>query len=358
VHPILQSRIRVGIYFGAWVPLTAILVVILVVRGDIPLHQGLFIGIPLGAACALLGIPIYYVCRANPLRGPQLTRSVLAHVVAALVYGLLWQITAAYVAVAVETILPAREAAGLTGQVRDLLLLWFALGTLFYLLTAASYYLILAGEASRVSERRQASLRVEAQGAELRALKAQINPHFLFNSLHTISSLTMTDPRQARETCIRLADFLRSSIGLGDVAVIPLRQELALTEHYLAVEAVRLGDRLRIRKTVAPGAERVLVPPLLLQPLVENAILHGVATLTEGGTLDLEVQVTPGGVRITVGNPFDPHAPARPGSGVGLDNVRRRLAAQYGGRATLDTNRSENSFRVDLTIPFHGRDEA
>jgi hypothetical protein len=355
VHPILADRVRVGIYFGSWIPLTLILVVILVVRGDIPWREGILVGIPLGAAGALLGIPIYYVCRANPLQGATQVRSILAHLIAAGVFGLLWQVAAAYVAVAVETV---TGSVGLTVQVRGLLPLWFALGTLFYLLTAAAYYLILAGEASREAERRQARLRVEAQGAELRALKAQINPHFLFNSLHTISSLTLTDARQARETCIRLADFLRSSLGLGDVALIPLRQELELTDHYLAVEAVRLGERLRVHRRVEAGSERVLVPPLLLQPLVENAILHGVATLPEGGDLDLAVAVAPGGVRVTVENPFDPDAPARPGSGVGLDNVRRRLAAQYGERASLDTRREAGRFRVTLTIPFRGRDDA
>jgi LytS/YehU family sensor histidine kinase len=113
---------------------------------------------------------------------------------------------------------------------------------------------------------------VAARDAELKALKAQINPHFLFNSLNSISALAGIDAARAREMCVRLSDFLRSSLSVGEREAVPLSEELALAHNYLGVEQVRFGGRLRVEQQIAPECESALVPPLLLQPLVENAV--------------------------------------------------------------------------------------
>jgi LytS/YehU family sensor histidine kinase len=136
--------------------------------------------------------------------------------------------------------------------------------------------------------------------------------------------------------CVRLAGFLRSSLGLGLRESIPLREELALARSYLEVEQVRFGARLRVTEEIESGCENCSVPALLLQPLVENAVKHGIAGLVDGGTIRLAVRRNSGAVTITVENGFDPEMPAPSKSGMGLKHVRRRLQVRYGDDAEMD----------------------
>jgi LytS/YehU family sensor histidine kinase len=190
-----------------------------------------------------------------------------------------------------------------------------------------------------------------AREAELRALKAQVHPHFLFNSLNSISSLTASDPARAREMCVLLAEFFRKSLAIGDRASVSLAEELEVARTYLAIERLRLGERLTLEEVVDEAGCACAMPPLLLQPLVENAIRHGIATCVEGGILRVEARLDGARLRVLVENPFDPEAPARPGVGLGLSNVRRRLQARYGDTARMEAHRAPASFRVTLEIP-------
>jgi LytS/YehU family sensor histidine kinase len=216
---------------------------------------------------------------------------------------------------------------------------------LVFLLSVALHYVLLALESSQRAE-------VLSREAELKALKAQINPHFLFNSLNSISALTSADPGKAREMCVRLSDFLRNSLRLGERTSVPFSEELALTRTYLDVEQVRFGQRLRVKHDVDPGCEHCDVPPLLVQPLIENAIKHGIATLTEGGEIEFSVRKERDSLRITVENPFDPDAPATRKTGFGLVNVRNRLQARYGADGKLDIQIDDHRYRVMLSFPY------
>lgn len=224
-------------------------------------------------------------------------------------------------------------------------------GLLLYLLWVTLYYVIIAVEASREAEARVMKASVLARDAELRALKAQVNPHFLFNSLNSISALTSSDASKAREMCILLGDFLRRTLGLGEKTAIPLEEELSLIRAFLAVEKVRFGARIQMQENIDEDALSVPVPPLLLQPLVENAVVHGIANLVEGGWIRLDVHAQNGDLAITVENSFDPEAPPRRKSGVGLVNVRQRLQARYGNRASFGVQKEGDCYRVALTLP-------
>ncbi len=192
---------------------------------------------------------------------------------------------------------------------------------------------------------------VTARDAELRALRAQLNPHFLFNSLNSISALTGPDPEAARTMCQLLGDFLRTSLTLGARERVAFAEELALAERYLAIEQVRFGARLAVEKAVEPAAARCLVPPLLIQPLIENAVKHGVADRVEGGTVRIEARRSGDRLEIAVENPRDPEAPPRRGGGLGLENVRQRLAALDPRGTRVDVFRAAERFRVVLTLP-------
>jgi two-component system sensor histidine kinase AlgZ len=350
MHPFIANPSWLLIYLAAWVPLSVIVAVTLVARGEVTVAQSIALAAPMGIIYALLGIPVYYVCRANPIRGARWPRALISHFVGAGVFGLIWWIIA-------RSILSSLARAGdewmiASQSVWGLMPALVALGGLFYLLVVAGYYMILSAAFSRQAEQHQARLAVQAKGAELRALKAQVNPHFLFNSLHSISSLTITDGPKAREACIRLADFLRQTIGLGEQRLVPLTKEIELTHNYLEVERIRLGERLTYIETIAENVQSFRVPPLVIQPLIENAILHGISTLSEGGELRVDIMRDESKMHIVVENPFDPNAPLRPGAGTGQANLRMRLDGQFGSEAVLHTMKQNDVYRAEISLPL------
>jgi LytS/YehU family sensor histidine kinase len=178
-----------------------------------------------------------------------------------------------------------------------------------------------------------------------------VNPHFLFNSLNSISALTSSDAPRAREMCVLLGDFLRRTLGLGEKSAIPLDEELSLVRAFLAVEKIRFGARIQMDESIQQEALQIQIPPLLLQPLVENAVAHGIANLVEGGWIRLDAQCGDGNLSITIENNFDPDAPPRRRGGVGLANVRQRLFTRYGESASFVASADANRFRVAIVMP-------
>jgi LytS/YehU family sensor histidine kinase len=151
--------------------------------------------------------------------------------------------------------------------------------------------------------------------------------------------------------CVRLADFLRSSLRLGERLSIPFSEELALTQTHLGVEQIRFGERLRFVQDVEQSCADCEVPPLVIQPLVENAIKHGIATLVSGGSVSIAARCAGDTMKIVIENDFDPEAPAGEKSGFGIANVRNRLEARYGGAASLDASVVNGAYRVTLSAP-------
>jgi LytS/YehU family sensor histidine kinase len=223
-------------------------------------------------------------------------------------------------------------------------------GLLLYLLSVALHYALLAVEASR-----EAAL--QARDAELRALKSQINPHFLFICLISISALTSTDPGRARDMCVLLSDFLRNTLGLGERASIPWREELELARTYLEVEQVRFGARLQVEMQMDDACADCQVPPLVLQPLIENAIKHGIASMVDGGIVRLEGRIEDGHLAVRVENSFDPDAPSPHRHGLGLRNVRNRLETRFGDAAHLHVAAENNRFCAEMVFPCYKTDQ-
>ncbi len=197
-------------------------------------------------------------------------------------------------------------------------------------------------------------IRAELAQAELRALRAQINPHFLFNTLNAIASLIAEDPEAAEDVVTRLADVFRYALTSSDREHVRLAEELAFLRSYLEIERVRLGERLRIVETIEPGVEAALVPGLLLQPLVENAVRYAVAARVEGGTIRLEARRVADTLELLVADdgPGFAQDTAPSGHGVGLESVRERLRlAGPDHRLTLDTAPGRGA-RLLVTLPW------
>jgi two-component system, LytTR family, sensor histidine kinase AlgZ len=227
-----------------------------------------------------------------------------------------------------------------------------AAGFLLYLLAVAYYYVLLSLEASREAETRVMQTSILARDAELKALKAQVNPHFLYNSLNSISALTSIAPAKAQEMCILLADFLRMTLGLGEKASITLGEEVQLLDHFLAIEKIRFGDRLQMHEDIQEESRAAQIPPLLLQPLVENAVGHGIANLLEGGSVSVTTRCADNRLTVLVENSCDIDATHSRRGGRGLANVRRRLEARYGKGADMRVSAVEGIFKVYLALPL------
>ena len=204
-------------------------------------------------------------------------------------------------------------------------------------------YLAFAMQRHRYrAEIRQAQLGEALQAAELRLLQSQLNPHFLFNALNGLRALIAEDPARARDAVTHLAKTLRYTLASGDENLVSLERELEMVDDYLALESMRLAERLSVRRDIEPAARQVRVPAMLLQTLVENALKHGIAALKEGGTLTIAARIIDGELIIQVLNPRPVDGAAADATGVGLRNATQRLRLLFGGRATL---------RLDLDEP-------
>lgn len=204
----------------------------------------------------------------------------------------------------------------------------------------------------RAVELREQQAQQERLRAQIESLQARVNPHFLFNALNTVASLVEDDPERAIEAIERLSALLRHSLEGAKEERVALRRELEAVQGYLALEALRFGARLRHEVVVEPGLEAMLVPPFVLQPLVENAVKHGIAARREGGSVRVSATSREdGGLRLVVEDDGAGRSQA-PGMKSGNELLRQRLALMYGAAATFAAAPgADGGFRVELTIP-------
>ena len=220
------------------------------------------------------------------------------------------------------------------------------------------YLFVLAGAQSahyyrRSEERKVANAQLERQLAEARlmALSNQLRPHFLFNTLHAISSLMEDDVKEARRTMALLGELLRVSLE-HDEQNVPLSRELETLELYLSIERVRFQDRLAVETAIAPDAREAVVPHFVLQPVVENAIRHGIGAQSTAGTISIQASVENGSLTLVVDDD-GPGCPIPVARGVGLTNLAERLGQLYGDASKLDLSSPEGGgFRATLSIPY------
>ena len=212
-----------------------------------------------------------------------------------------------------------------------------------FILWLTLYFAALAVRQYRSAELRESELARALQLAELRLLKSQVNPHFLFNALNTVRSLIAHDPERAQDAVTRLANTLRYTLSSAQGELVSLAQELEIVQDYLGLESLRLEDRLRIDCEVGAEAREARIPVMLLQTVVENAIKHGIAELPAGGVLRIRGELRDGDLFLEVANPR-PTAPRREGGeGIGLHNAAERLRLLFGERASLDVDLSNSA---------------
>ncbi|MBK9392728.1 MAG: histidine kinase [Uliginosibacterium sp.] len=349
MHDLFASRRSTMLYFFAWLMLGGVLAGLIALVRDEAWLNALLFALPLAMLFAVgTAYSVYYLSRAFPLADKGLGQVLGVFSVASLLSGLAW----AMVASIWNALWPLAELPGLAIMLdRVVIAMVLGLGTLLYGLCGVGHYLLVEHALSQAAAQRALESRVLAQEAELQMLRLQIDPHFLFNSLNSISALTSQDAGKARQMTLLLADFLRTSLRLGAAERIALADELGLVRQFLAIEKIRFGDRLMLEEWIDEASLQCLVPPLLLQPLVENAVKHGLSQLPQGGLLRLRTERSGAQLRIVVDNSVDADAPARARGGIGLANVSRRLAVACGSAASLVARREADRFSVEIEMP-------
>ena len=307
------------------------------------------------AALIPLYLGIVWLVRHNPMDKDRWRRSLVHHVLGILVLvplGLL----ARQVVFALTTLLVAGW-----GETRDLFrqLSWPSRATsayqiLFLYVVMAAILYAVEFRRQRIEKEHQA-LKLERQlaQAQLQMLRMQLNPHFLFNTLNALGSLMRKDVERADEMLMALTDFLRSTLKAHGTMETPLERELELARCYVDIEQIRFPDRIKLTVDAEPETLNVPVPSFLLQPLVENAVRHGLAPRASGGDIWIQARLVHGILQIQVlDDGLGREAPSTEGHGIGLGNTRERLAQHYGGHASMEAGpRQEGGFCVSLHIP-------
>lgn len=302
-----------------------------------------------GAALSVVAVPLLRYLRArSPAGSPPLAR----YVVCGIGYWLGWSIlqpALRHVGVAFsdDPVAPLREAllGSLAGNAFNSILLF---GVLVALIEARAHR-----RAAHERELRTERLRGEVARAQTAALAARLDPHFLFNTLHVASGLMQRNPASAREVLNDLRALIEGSLGRQESQRVPLDDELRLVERYLRIQAARFGDRLSVEMVIGPESRDCRIPPLLLQPLVENAVQHGIGRNREGGRIRMTGGLHADRLRLEVTNtPGGGATIARSDDGLGLAGIRARLQLLYGDDAWLHAGRdADGEFRAIIELP-------
>ncbi|MFK7952176.1 MAG: sensor histidine kinase [Ekhidna sp.] len=231
------------------------------------------------------------------------------------------------------------------------------IGMMFYSITVLILYLIKYYRDTQERLSRELELQNMLKDSELRMLKSQINPHFIFNSLNSISALTISKGELAREMVIKLSDFLRYSLGKGNEEMNSLKDEIKNVSLYLDIEKVRFGERLQFENKVNEECLDVKVPNLILQPIFENAIKFGVYDSTELVTIRLKCESKNDLLHISINNNFDKDAVPSKGEGIGLESVRKRLNLVFDRSDLLEIHKEETEFTVIVKIPLRQEED-
>lgn len=343
-HPILAVRSRLIGWSLIWLLITIVHFVI----SNVYLNQlevAVVDSLVFNSVLALLGLGVWYPFRfMGDTSGNQ---SLIAnHLLAAIISLLIWMGLSMFI---LKSIYPGNAE---YLQALNKSFPWrIAFGTMLYSVNILTYYVIIYYENLTKRKVREQELEKLVRETELQMLRSQINPHFLFNSLNSISSLTITDPEKARSMVIKLSDIMRYSLSRKNDQPVTLENELEHLRLYLDVEKVRFGDKLHYTEEVDPDCVEKHIPNMLLQPLYENAVKHGVYESTQKVRLKTEVRCIGTEVYIAISNNYDPDRIPAKGTGTGLRNIKRRLHLFYGRSDLINVIDQDARFRVELRLP-------
>ena len=347
--PILSTLRTLLWYMLAWLLMGFAIATFLVKIDAVHWSNALFFAIPVSLLYGFVASSAYYVCRSLPLMQRRFLLVCAVFSGTSLISGFLWLAICQLWNFLCMSLVQAWAGIDLSPY---LSIAFFAAGSVFYLLSILSHDVLIAFDNIRAAERREAASQVQARDAQLQVLRTQINPHFLFNSLNSISALTTIDAAGARSMTIELANFYRQTLALSEMSRITLKEEISLCNNFLAIEKIRFGKKLQVTMDIDKNTLLCLIPPMILQPMMENAIKHGIRDLVDGGVIEIKSLVHDNWLYISIRNPIDTHPSSTSGNGSGIKNLQARFSTIYAGQARLSYVKTLVDFVVEMAIPL------
>jgi two-component system LytT family sensor kinase len=345
-NPILKNINTLRLYAMIWMGIGISHAGILHVYYQLSLFSSCIDSIVYNFLYAAIALNFWHSVRYLNIEKQKPLTLVLAHTISAKIFLALWLISGNFITNLLITDDPAY-----TNFVLSSFLGRSISGLLYYFIIVLIYYLFIYYFSFLEKLTREADLRTLVKETELSLLRSQLNPHFIFNSLNSISSLTMTDPSKAQDMLVKLSSYLRYALEHNRNKLIALSAELENSLLYLEIEKVRFGNKLIFEKEVQQESMDVLIPNMILQPLLENAIKHGVYESLEPVVIHLIAKKENDLLSITISNNFDNKKIQGARKGIGLRNVQERLQLIYGKKELMKTTVSDTLFEVEIIIP-------
>lgn len=345
-HPVLSRTRNIFFYLLFWIIIILFNYFLLNIALKIDPIVSLGDSIIFNLLLSGLGLCFWYSTRYISFEDTPVYKILINHLIGAVVISTLW-LLAGY--------LILTEVFGFDNYFRDFFvstLPWrFLIGVLIYFVITSFYYLIIYYSGFQERKLNEAELKNLVTQAELKSLKFQINPHFIFNSLNSMSALTTIDPEKARGMILKLAEFLRYTLANNDQQKNMLKDELKNIKLYLEIEKIRFEDKFDFNEELSEECLEKEVPNMLLQPLFENAIKHAVYESLEKVDIKLKCSGENEYLKIEVSNTYDPESKSKKGTGVGLRNISDRLKLIYNHNDLMKVEKINNIFRVTIFLP-------
>jgi len=334
------------VYFLVWLFIGSVHTFILGYFNNFPLSVSLLESFVFNTLFAGIGIGVWYPVYYTDLEKNRIVNFLTNHLAAASLAVGLW-LWLGYIIIAAVLSENQEYIEFLTASIP-----WrVGSGFLLYVLLGSNYYLIIYYQNFKDKMVRESELKALVKESELNSLKSQINPHFLFNSLNSISSLTMVSPEKAQDMVINLSDFLRYSLSSKNETLTTFERELQNIDRYLKIEKIRFGKRLHVEQEIGDQCEKLELPGLILQPLMENAVKYGVYESTDQSDIKITASCNEELLEVKISNDYDPDFVSKKGEGIGLRNVSSRMKIQYGREDLIKINKDESHFEVRLLFP-------
>lgn len=351
IHPIANNRRNLIIYVIFWFLIALIHGIFLFNFYNASIYLAVADSFVFNILYMVLGLGLWYAVKFSQMETNNVGNLILNHITAVSIT-LVALLLFGYYSLKSLPVVNVEYAAFFSNT-----LVWRVItGVMVYILIVLVYYLFMYYFNFIEKINIESELKTNIKVAELDALKSQINPHFLFNSLNSISALTLSESKKAQEMIVKLSDFLRFSIAEKPDSMRLFSEEVNNISKYLDIEKIRFGDRLIVKKDIAKKCNDAEIPSLILQPIIENAVKHGV-----GESLDkIEIAITAdcfhGFLKVQIANNFDEHlAQTKAGNGIGLQNIRQRLKLTFGRDDLIAIKKDNSRFIVTITFPQHGK---
>lgn len=345
-NPILENFKNFYLYLIFWIIISAINFILIYIGQNINLKTALIDSLIFNFLLAGLGLSFWFPAKYISFEKNKAAKIFFNHVISGILTASLWLFLGYFI---ISNIISNSET--YNNFFFNTLSWRFLIGILFYFLITTFYYVIIYYKGFQERIIHESELKNLVTEAELRSLKFQINPHFIFNSLNSMSALTTINPDKAKSMILNLADFLRYTLANNENQKNKLSEELKNIKLYLEIEKIRFEDKFEFIDEIDPLCFDCYVPNMILQPLVENAIKHAVYESIEKVTLKLSCKKEDNFIKIFLENNFEDETSSSKGTGIGLQNIKKRLEIIYDQKNLINIQKDKNIFTVEIKIP-------